>query len=438
MDEITPVPGPASSHEQLSDHRRNFDAVAAPASFEDISRDVRSEDAVPDSPFAFSTTQLHKLLTYGNLTALEVFGGLRGLATGLRANTSAGLSADEFRLTGTLSFDEAVMSARDNREPHIQESLPHRSIGQGLSLRIGEDHDNSFIDRRRIYGANRLPRRPQKSFLRLMWIAFNDKLLILLTISACISLAIGIYRSVDNITKDSNIEWVDGVTVVVAILVIVFASAATDWQKNHKFEKLNQRKLQRDVAVMRQGRIQHVSVYDVMVGDVLHVEAGEVLAADGVLIQGSGLHVDESSVSGETELVHKTLANDHDPIHATHADPFLFSGTTICRGVSQYLVTSVGANSTYGRTLVSLREDIEETPLQARLGRLGKQLIIFGAAAGSVFFLILFIRFMANLIFLFSFVLAFFLVIWLHLFVVLSFWLSMDFLLMTSDNCVYL
>ncbi|KAJ3474053.1 hypothetical protein NLG97_g10015 [Lecanicillium saksenae] len=230
-----------------------------------------------------------------------------------------------------------------------------------------------------------------------MWIAFNDKLLILLTISACISLAIGIYQSVDAKSKNANIEWVDGVTVVIAILVIIFASAATDWQKNHKFEKLNERKSQRDVAVLRCGRIQHVSVYDVMVGDVMHVEAGEVLAADGILIHASGLHVDESSVSGEAELVHKTLANDHDPLHATRADPFLFSGTTICRGVGQYLVTAVGANSTYGRTLISLREDVEETPLQAKLGRLGKQLILFGAAAGSVFFLILFIRFMVNL-----------------------------------------
>lgn len=399
MDEITPVRGPASPHESLASAARNSDP-AAPAQRDDIIRDIRSEDALADSPFAFTTTQLYKLLTYRSLTALEVFGGLRGLATGLRADTCTGLSIDEARLSGTISFDEAVASATQDRAPNIHETaptLPHRSTGQGLSLRIGDGPDDTFFDRRRIYGANRLPRRPQKSFFRLMWIAFNDKLLILLTISACISLAIGIYQSIDAKSKNANIEWVDGVTVVIAILVIIFASAATDWQKNHKFEKLNERKSQRDVAVIRGGRIQHVSIYDVMVGDVMHVEAGEILAADGVLIHASGLHVDESSVSGEAELVHKTLTNDHDPTHVTRADPFLFSGTTVCRGVGQYLVTSVGANSTYGRTLISLREDVEETPLQAKLGRLGKQLILFGAAAGSIFFLILFIRFMVNL-----------------------------------------
>ncbi|OAA82295.1 P-type calcium ATPase [Akanthomyces lecanii RCEF 1005] len=404
MDEITPVPGPASRHERLAaaaaavPTSNHDDTAAAPASFEDISRDVLDEEPDSDSgPFAFSTTQLYKLLTYRSMAALDVFGGLYGLAGGLRANVATGLSADEAKLPGRITFDEAVAAAREERDPTIEQVLPSRSTGTGLTLRIGDEPDNHFVDRRRIYGANRLPRRPQKSFFRLMWIAFNDKLLILLTISACISLAIGIYQSVDAKSKNANIEWVDGVTVVVAILVIIFASAATDWQKNHKFEKLNERKSQRDVAVLRHGRIQHVSVYDVMVGDVLHVEAGEVLAADGVLVSAAGLHVDESSVSGEAGLVHKTLANDHDPTHAIRADPFLFSGTTICRGVGQYLVTAVGANSTYGRTLISLREDVEETPLQAKLGRLGKQLILFGAAAGSVFFLILFIRFMVNL-----------------------------------------
>ncbi|EGX91897.1 P-type calcium ATPase [Cordyceps militaris CM01] len=407
MDQITPVPGRVSPHEQLAADAggapNNADPAAAAPSFDDISRDILdTESSAPDAdgssgPFAFSTTQLYKLLTYRSLAALDVFGGLYGLAGGLRANIATGLSADETTLPGRITFDEAVAAARDQRDPVIENTRPPRSTPTGLTLRLGDEPDTQFLDRRRVYGANRLPRRPQKSFLRLMWIAFNDKLLILLTISACISLAIGIYQSVDAKSKNANIEWVDGVTVVIAILVIIFASAATDWQKNYKFEKLNERKSQRDVAVMRCGRIQHVSVYDVMVGDVMHIEAGEVLAADGILIRAAGLHVDESSVSGEAGLVHKTLANDHDPTHTTLADPFLFSGTTICRGVGQYLVTAVGANSTYGRTLISLREDVEETPLQAKLGRLGKQLILFGAGAGTVFFLILFVRFMINL-----------------------------------------
>lgn len=392
MDEITPVPGPES-------RREPSDASSSPAqpTVEEIRNDILHDDAVADTNFAFSPNQLHKLLTYRSLAALEIFGGLRGLAVGLRTDTSTGLSTDETELQGTLSFDEAAASGQDGRSPILENTQQPKSTSHGHSRRLGEESNHHYADRRRVFGANRLPRRRQKSFFRLMWIAFNDKLLILLSISASISLAIGIYQSVSSKEKNSNIEWVDGVTVVVAILVIVFASAATDWQKNHKFEKLNERKSQRDVTVLRSGRVQQISVYDVMVGDVMHIEAGDVLAADGVLTQASGLHVDESSISGESGLVHKTMPGDHDASHVSRADPFIFSGTTVCRGVGQYVITSVGANSTYGRTLMSLREDVEETPLQAKLGRLGKQLIIFGAAAGSIFFLILFIRYLVNL-----------------------------------------
>ncbi|CAI4213507.1 unnamed protein product [Parascedosporium putredinis] len=226
--------------------------------------------------------------------------------------------------------------------------------------------------------------------LRLAWIAFNDKLIILLSISATISLALGIYQSVDPEEGTSNVEWVDGVTVVVAILVIVFASAATDWQKNHKFEKLNERKEQRDVTVVRSGKPQRISIHHVLVGDLMRVEAGDIVAVDGVLVHAAGIQVNESSISGESELVHKHPVSE---MHPT-ADPFLLSGTTVSAGYGTYLVTSVGVNSTYGRTLMSLRHDVEETPLQQRLGKLAKQLITVGAIAGSIFFLIIFIRFL--------------------------------------------
>ncbi|KAH8647501.1 hypothetical protein BGZ61DRAFT_488174 [Ilyonectria robusta] len=64
-----------------------------------------------------------------------------------------------------------------------------------------------------------------------------------------------------------------------------------------------------------------------------------------------------------------------EPSNTVPVDPFMLSRTTIARGVGRYLVTSVGVNSTYGRTHMSLRNDTEETPPQAKLGRLGKLLI---------------------------------------------------------------
>lgn len=363
-----------------------------------IAEIMREDSHTPPGNFAFTPYQLHQLLTLRSLEALEYFGGIHGLAAGLRTDAAAGLSADETNLDGSVTFDEAVTAGREGRPP-VTQAVQASSANHAHhhSLRLGDGPDPHFADRKRTFGANRLPRRKQKSFLKLMWIAFNDKLLILLTISASISLAIGIYQSVSAEEGTSNIEWVDGVTVVIAIVIIVLASAANDWQKNHKFEKLNQRKKHREVTVFRSGRAQLISLTEVNVGDVMHLEAGEVVAVDGVLIQASGLHINESSISGESGMVHKTVPGDHGASHAVDADPFILSGTTISRGVGRYLVTSVGANSTYGRTLMSLREDVEETPLQAKLGRLGKQLIVFGAIVGTVFFFILFIRYLVQL-----------------------------------------
>jgi Ca2+-transporting ATPase len=362
-----------------------------------LAEELREDSPLPSNNFAFTPSQLHKLLTLRSLDALDYFGGLRGLAAGLRTDIIAGLSTDETNLDGCVSFDEAVAASRESRPPVFRSAQTSSAPHVHHALRLGEAPDAHYADRKRIFGANRLPRRQQKSFLRLMWIAFNDKLLILLTISASISLAIGIYQSVSAEEGTSNIEWVDGVTVVVAIVIIVLASAANDWQKNHKFEKLNERKKHREVTVIRSGRAQLVPIQEVNVGDVMHIEAGEVIAVDGVLIQDSGLHINESSISGESRVLHKTVPGDHDVSHAVLADPFILSGTTVTRGVGRYLVTSVGANSTYGRTLMSLREDVEETPLQAKLGRLGKQLIVFGAAVGTIFFIILFIRYLIRL-----------------------------------------
>ncbi|WYZ35847.1 hypothetical protein EsH8_X_000494 [Colletotrichum jinshuiense] len=401
-DEITAAPCQPDTGQHKADAPFNKN-LAQQLEDKEKELDLRDDSNIQNNKFAFTPTQLHALITARNLSALRRFGGLPGLAIGLRTDLVAGLSVDEATLDGTITFEEAVAAGEAQRSAEIKPLPPSpQEHAFKLDLDLGQHEEKAFTDRRRIFGENRLPKKKQKSFMRLAWIAFNDKLMFLLTISATISLALGIYETIDASDDEPNIQWVDGVTVVVAILVIVFASAATDWQKNHRFAKLNERKEQRDVKLIRSGKTQNISVYEVQVGDIMHVETGDVVAVDGVLVQGSGIQVDESSLSGESELVHKSVPSNSDirnqkAHRSSAADPFILSGTTVSGGVGAYLVTSVGTNSTYGRTLMSLREDVEETPLQQKLGKLAKQLITFGAIAGIIFFLILFIRFMVGL-----------------------------------------
>jgi Ca2+-transporting ATPase len=74
--------------------------------------------------------------------------------------------------------------------------------------------------------------------LKLFWIAYNDKIIILLTIAAIISLSLGIYESIDG---GKGVEWVEGVAIVVAILIVTIVTAANDWQKDRQFAKLNRK-----------------------------------------------------------------------------------------------------------------------------------------------------------------------------------------------------
>lgn len=118
-----------------------------------------------------------------------------------------------------------------------------------------------------------------------------------------------------------------------------------------------------------------ISIHDITVGDILHLEPGDAIPADGVLVTGHGIKCDESSATGESDQMKKT--NGHDAwqqIMAGEAtkklDTFLISGAKVLEGVGTYLVTSVGPYSTYGRIMLSLQEENDPTPLQVKLGRL--------------------------------------------------------------------
>ncbi|WQF79137.1 Putative P-type ATPase, HAD superfamily, P-type ATPase, transmembrane domain superfamily [Colletotrichum destructivum] len=378
--EITPAPpiGVTASNQV---NRQDTTAAAGSAAIQKLS----NEDNIPGSPFAFSPTQLCELIENRNPNSLIAFEGLTGLATGLLADIDAGLGVDENIIDGAISTPNTY---RSNQDMSASSQTNSKSFTK-LTSAAG-----NFTDRRRIYGENRVPGRKPKTFLQLLWMAFNDKLMFLLTASATVSLALGIYQSVADAGQGTSIEWVEGVAIIVAVAVIVLATAINDYQKNSKFQNLNQKKEERTITVIRSGRHRPISIFDILVGDVLHLEAGEVAPADGVLVQGFGIQWDESALTGESDLVAKSPVADD---AQTTIDPFILGGTKITAGVGKYLVLAVGVNSSYGRIMMSLRDDIQETPLQQKLGVLAKYIITFGLAAGAIFFTIMFVRFLVDL-----------------------------------------
>ncbi|EHY56179.1 Calcium-transporting ATPase 2 [Exophiala dermatitidis] len=357
---------------------------------------------VEDNKFAFTPGQLNKMINPKNLAAFHALGGLAGLEKGLRTNRYSGLNVDEAGLEGTVSFEEAVKAGAESEEKYGAVKRSNTVPAMTAPAKISE---TSFADRKRIFKDNRLPEKKAKTFWQLAWIAYNDKVLILLSVAAVISLALGIYQTVrpaPSEEHEARVEWVEGVAIIVAILVVTFVGALNDYQKERQFIKLNKKKEERAVKVIRSGKSQEISVYDVLVGDVMHLEPGDLIPVDGIFIEGHNLKCDESSATGESDLIRKTPADEVYHAIENHQslkkmDPFILSGGKVTEGVGTFLVTSVGVNSSYGKTLMSLQDEGQTTPLQSKLNVLAEQIAKLGLAAGLLLFVVVFIKFLAQL-----------------------------------------
>lgn len=154
--------------------------------------------------------------------------------------------------------------------------------------------------------------------------------------------------------------------------------------------------------MIRSGTSVQISVHDITVGDVLHLEPGDAVPADGIFISGHGVKCDESSATGESDQMKKTGGDEvwrriQEGTATAKLDPFILSGSKVLEGVGTYLVTSVGQHSSYGKILMSLQTDRENTPLQVKLGKLANWIGGLGSAAAALLFMVLLIKFLAHL-----------------------------------------
>ncbi|KAI9722349.1 MAG: hypothetical protein M1812_001821 [Candelaria pacifica] len=363
---------------------------------------------VENNKFAFTPGQMSKLLNPKSLGAFHALGGLSGIEKGLRTDKTSGLSSDEASLDGSVSFEDAKAAIQGGASAHAKEtSQIRRSNTTGTNASSKRPANGAFVDRKRVFKENRLPAKKPKSIFQLAWMAYNDKVLILLTVAAVISLALGIYQSLRPVknedgTTEPGVEWVEGVAIMVAIVIVVVVGAANDWQKERQFVRLNKKKEDRSVKVIRSGKSQEISVFDVHAGDVMHLEPGDMIPVDGIFIGGHNVTCDESSATGESDLLKKRGGDEvFKAIEAnencTKMDPFILSGAKVTEGVGTFLVTAVGVHSSHGKTMMSLREDAQTTPLQSKLNVLAEYIAKLGLAAGLALFVVLFIKFLVSL-----------------------------------------
>ncbi|XP_077070557.1 plasma membrane calcium-transporting ATPase 3b isoform X4 [Siphateles boraxobius] len=273
-----------------------------------------------------------------------------------------GVSLDELRSLMELRGPEALQKIQESFGD--VEGLCQRlksSTSDGLS-----DNPTDLEKRRQAFGQNFIPPKKAKTFLQLVWEALQDVTLIILEIAAIISLGLSFYQppgheaeGCGNVSGGAEDEgeaeagWIEGAAILLSVICVVLVTAFNDWSKEKQFRGLQSRiELEQRFAVVRNGNVIQIPVAEMVVGDMAQVKYGDLLPADGVLIQANDLKIDESSLTGESDHVRKSADKD----------PMLLSGTHVMEGSGRMLVTAVGVNSQSGIifTLLGAGEGEEE------------------------------------------------------------------------------
>uniref|UniRef100_A0A3B3YTZ1 Calcium-transporting ATPase n=1 Tax=Poecilia mexicana TaxID=48701 RepID=A0A3B3YTZ1_9TELE len=216
--------------------------------------------------------------------------------------------------------------------------------------------------RKELFGKNLIPPKKPKTFLQLVWEALQDVTLIILEIAALISLGLSFYHPPGQTAcgaaaggvedeGEADAGWIEGAAILLSVVCVVLVTAFNDWSKEKQFRGLQSRiEQEQKFQVVRGSQVIQLPVADIVVGDIAQIKYGDLLPADGVLIQGNDLKIDESSLTGESDHVKKSADKD----------PMLLSGTHVMEGSGRMVVTAVGVNSQTGIIFTLLGAGVEE------------------------------------------------------------------------------
>lgn len=273
-----------------------------------------------------------------------------------------GCSVQDLRDLMELRSGEAVNRIRENYGgvTSICRRLKTSPV-EGLSGNLAD-----LEKRRQTFGKNFIPPKKAKTFLQLVWEALQDVTLIILEIAAIISLGLSFYHPPGGNNEacgeagggvedegEAQAGWIEGAAILFSVIIVVLVTAFNDWSKEKQFRGLQSRiEQEQKFTVIRKGQVIQIPVAELVTGDIAQIKYGDLLPADGILIQGNDLKIDESSLTGESDQVKKSLEKD----------PMLLSGTHVMEGSGRMLVTAVGVNSQTGIifTLLGVNEGEEE------------------------------------------------------------------------------
>ncbi len=238
------------------------------------------------------------------------------------------------------------------------------------------------IESREKHGTNLITPRKGDSAWKLLGEKFRDPIIQILLFAAALSLAMGFFTN----------DFLETIGIIVAILLATLVGFFFELDAMRRFKRLNQVNDDVAVKVMRDGAMMEIPRRDVVVGDLVFIENGETIPADGKLTEAVSLRVNESTLTGEPE-VGKTTDPAHFKEDATYPSDVVMRGTTVVDGYGQMVVEAVGDATEAGRvTEQSTIQHHEPTPLFKQLTRLSHVIGRIGVGVSIAIFIALLIK----------------------------------------------
>ncbi|KAK3190156.1 hypothetical protein Dsin_029717 [Dipteronia sinensis] len=271
--------------------------------------------------FKFDQTSLNEILKKKTLNQLRKFSGTPGVVSALKIDINGGI--------------------------------------------IGSEED--MARRQEAFGSNTYKKPPTKSFFHFVVEAFKD--LTILTLLGCAALSLG-YGIKEHVPKDG---WYDGGSIFVAVFLVITFSAVSNYRQNRQFDKLSKVNNNIKIEVIRKGRRQQISIFEIVVGDVICLKIGDQTPANRLFLEGHSLQLTSGRIK-------------HD------------GGERSCESKQQpesiLALWYQGMNSTWGQMMSQISRDTsEETPLQARLNKLTSSIGKAGLAVAFLVLVILLVRY---------------------------------------------
>ena len=210
--------------------------------------------------------------------------------------------------------------------------------------------DNEVIESRKKFGANVINSSKKNSFIKQYIATLGDPIIRILLI------ALGI----KTVFLIQSFDWYETVGIVIAIFLASFISTVSEYGSEKAFEKLQEESSKIKCRVKRNNKIEEVDIEEVVVGDIVLLESGDRIPADGEIIEGE-ISVDESSLTGETKEIYKNIENK-----------IVYRGTIVYSKQATMIVTKVGDNTFYGAISKELQQEQPESPLKLRLRKLAQ------------------------------------------------------------------